>query len=111
MIELTVYEDGVISVSIVAADACEAERSLWHLAIRWLAPQPYRDKVGNILQTSNVMGGETELFLLPHTFGAAVGRKLVEQSVSGLPGFHVEGFTKMVTWLIDIEELTDAMCY
>jgi hypothetical protein len=94
LIVFTVYEDGVISVSIVADDAIKAERNLWHLAIRWLAPQAYRDEFGNAVQTSNVMGGETDAFLLPHTFGAAIGRKLVEQNVSGLPGFHAEGFAK-----------------
>ena len=98
-------------MSIVADDAGKAEKNLWYLAIRWLAPQAYHDKFGNTVKTSNIMGGETGSFLLPHTFGAAVGRKLVEQNVSGLPGFHTEGFAKMVAWLVDMEELTDAMCY
>ena len=111
MIELTVYEDGVISVSVVADDAGKAERNLWHLATRWLAPQPYRNKTGDTAQTTNVMGGETNLFILPHTFGAAIGKKLIEQNVSGLPGFHAEGFARMVAWLVDMEELSDAMCY
>lgn len=65
-------------MSIVADDAGKAERNLWHLAVRWLAPQAYLYKFGNTVQTSNVMGGETGVFLLPHTFGAAVGRTLVE---------------------------------
>ncbi|MCX7409407.1 MAG: hypothetical protein NTZ32_15120 [Planctomycetales bacterium] len=109
--EFTVYNDGVISVSLVAEDENKAERNLWHLAVRWLPPQPYRDKAGNVVQTTNVMRGETEAFRLPHTFGAAVGKKLIEQKVSGLSGFHDDGFAKMIAWLVDMEELTDAMCY
>lgn len=111
LVELTVYEDGVISVSIVAADPGKAERNLWHLAIRWLAPGAYRDRAGDTVQLTNIMGGETDLFLMPHTFGAAIGKNLVEQHVSGLPGFHAAGVARMVAWLIDMEELTSGMCY
>ena len=108
--EFTVYSDGVISVSLIAEDMNEAERNLWHLAVRWL-PAQGRDKAGNAVQTSNIMGGETVPFLLPHTFGTAVAKKLIEQKVSGLLGFHDDGFARMVAWLVDMEELTDAMCY
>ena len=45
------------------------------------------------------------------TFGAAIGRTLVAQKAAGLPGFRDEGFKVMVSWLIDLEELEDAMCY
>lgn len=109
--EFTVYSDGVISVSLIAEDVDRAEKHLWHLAVRWLPPMTCRDKAGNVMQTTNIMGGETEPFLLPHTFGTAVGMRLVEQKVSGLSGFHDEGFSRMVAWLVDDGELTDAMCY
>lgn len=109
--ELAVYTDGVIAVSLVAEDYNKSEKNLWHLAVRWLPPEAYRDKAGNVVQTTNVMGGATELFILPHTFGAAVGKKLVEQHVSGLSGFDDEGYAAMVAWLMDMEELSDAMCY
>lgn len=109
--EITVYDDGEISVSLVAEDADRAEKNLWHLSLRWLPPMGYRDQSGNIVQTTNIMGGETEPFILPHSFGVAVGKKLIEQKVAGLPGFHDEGFSRMVAWLIDDGALTDAMCY
>jgi len=81
------------------------------LAIRYLRPKEYRDKAGHLHPTTNVMGGETDWFLLPYTFGAAVGRILAEQKLAGLPGFRQNGFEKMITWLVDTGELTDAMCY
>lgn len=109
--EITVYSDGEICVSLLAEDMDRAEKNLWHLAVRWLPPLACRDKAGNVMQTTNIMGGETEPFILPHTFGAAVGKKLIEQKVAGLPGFHDDGFAKMVAWLVDDGELTDAMCY
>jgi hypothetical protein len=60
------------------------------------------------------MGGETEWFLLPHSFGVAVARTLIEQKVAdcGLAAsFNEQGFKRMVVWLVEMEELTDAMCY
>ena len=70
--EFTVYTDGVIAVSLVAEDNEHAEKNLVHLTIRWLPPLPYRDKAGNLVPTTNVMGGETEPFYLPHWFGTSV---------------------------------------
>jgi len=57
------------------------------------------------------MGGETEWFILPHSFGAAVGKHLIAQNVAGLYGFHEEGFLKMVSWLVEMEEIQDSMNY
>lgn len=111
MVEYAVYSDGVIAVALVAEDLEGAEKNLLHLAIRWLPPLPYRDKAGKPVPTTNVMGGETDWFWLPYTFGTAVGKKLVEQKVAGLDGFQVDGFARMVAWLVDMEELDDAMCY
>jgi hypothetical protein len=48
--------------------------------------------------------------VLPFTFAAAVGRTLVSQKAAGLPGFAENGFGAMVSWLVDLEELDDAMC-
>jgi hypothetical protein len=51
----------------------------------------------------------------PHySFGVAVGRTLIEQKVAdcGLEGYFDEpGFKRMVRWLVEMEELTDSMCY
>lgn len=111
MLAYPVYSDGVIAVALVAADLERAEKNLMHLAVRWLPPLPYRDKAGNTVLTTNVMGGETDWFYLPHTFGAAVGKKLVEQKAAGLESFQVDGFARMVSWLVEMKELDDAMCY
>lgn len=113
MIEPTyiIYEDDVISVGLWAESAEGDERDLLQLAIRWLPPQPWRKKDGTTIEITNVMGGETEWFLLPHTLGAAVGCKLVEQKTAGLPGFQETGFDRMVKWLVEMEHLEDAMCY
>jgi hypothetical protein len=111
LVEHAVYADGVIAVSLVAEDLERAQKNLVHLAIRWLPPLPYRDKAGNLVPTTNVMGGETDWFRLPHSFGVAVGKKLVEQRAAGLQGFQDDGFARMVAWLVEMEELDDAMCY
>jgi hypothetical protein len=79
--------------------------------MRWLLPKPHKGKDGQVVQTTNIMGGETDWFLLPHSFGAAVGRTLIEQKVGGLEFFHEDGFKRMVSWLVEMEELEDGMCY
>jgi hypothetical protein len=111
LIEFNAYNDGIIAVSLIADDGANAERNLLHLAVRWLKPMPYRGKDGMLVHTTNCMGGETDLFKLPHTFGAAVGCKLVEQKVAGVLGFDEQGFTKLTEWLVDMNELDDAMSY
>ena len=110
----TVYQDGTIAVGLFAENAAADKKNLLHLGLRWLRPEPYRRKDGRVQQTTNVTGGETHWFLLPHSFGAAVGRRLIEQRVAdhGLAQFFNEqGFRKMVSWLIEMGELSDAMCY
>ena len=57
------------------------------------------------------MGGETDWFILPNTLAAAVGRTMVQQKVAGLYGFQEPGFQVMVDWLVEFEELPDAMCF
>lgn len=110
----TVYQDGTIAVGLFAEDAAADEKHLLHVGVRWLRPEPYRARDGRIQETTNVMGGETQWFLLPHSFGAAVGRRLIEQRVAdcGLAEYFDEpGFKRMVSWLVDMEELSDSMCY
>jgi len=58
------------------------------------------------------MGEATDWFVLPFSFAAPIGRKLVEQKAAGLPGFDEDGFASMVRWLVDlVGEVDDAMCY
>lgn len=102
----TVYNDGVVSVGLVSSDEADVR-----VALRWLKPQTYTDKKGQGVETTNVMGGETEWFTLPRTFGAAIGRLLVEQKSTGLHGFDDEGFAGLVRLLVEDEELHDCMTY
>lgn len=109
-----VYRDGIIAVGLFAENASEDKRNILHVGLRWLPPETYRRQDGQAQQTTNVMGGETQWFLLPHSFGAAVGRKLIEQRVvdRGLAQFFTEpGFERMVSWLVEGDELSDGMCY
>lgn len=106
-----IYNDGVISVGLHVENTDADEKDLLQLAVKWLKPQPYKKKDGTIVKTTNLMGGETSWFLLPHTFGAVVGKKLVEQKIAGLCGFQREGFNRMVKWLVEMEHLDDVMCY
>lgn len=109
-----VYDDGHISVGLFAEDSEVDRKHSLHLGVRWLCPQPYRGKDGQLVITTNIMGGETGWFLLPCSFGYAIGRTLIEQKVAdqGLAkNFNEQGFKRMVSWLVEMEELTDAMCY
>lgn len=109
-----VYDDKIISVALFAENANAPEKNLLSLGIRWLPPEDVRRPDGKTLKTTNKMGGETDWFFLPHSFGAAVARTLIEQKVAdcGLAAFFNEqGFKRMVAWLVEMEEVTDAMCY
>ena len=113
-IKYPVYNDIVIAVALFAEDESADQKSLLNLAIRWLPPQPLKGKDGKTVETTNIMGGETDWFILPHSFGVAVGRRLIEQKVadSGLAeNFDENGFKRMVSWLVEMNELCDAMCY
>jgi hypothetical protein len=109
----TVYEDGEISVGLFAEDAKADQKHLLHLGVRWLRPKAYKGKDGKPVETTNIMGGETQWFLLPHSFGVAVGRTLIEQKVAnGLEGyFNEQAFRRMVSWAVEMGELSDGMCY
>lgn len=57
------------------------------------------------------MGGETDWFVLPHTFGATIGKKLFEQYNAGLEGFDKSEVEILKNWLIDLEIIDNVMCY
>lgn len=98
-----IYQDGVISVGLFTQDSAPDEKDLLNVGIRWLSPESYRRPDGQVQETTNVMGGETQWFLLPHSFGCAVCKRLVEQRVAdaGLNRYFDEpSFKRMVSWLI-----------
>ena len=107
----TVYQDTVISVALWAEDKEHAEKLLYRLALRYLKPQPVRYKDGATRQTTNVMGGETDWFILPASYSYSIAKTLIEQKVSGLEGFDEDGFSLMINWLIEMEEIRDCMSY
>jgi len=102
------YSDSVIEVRILTD---ENNKSIKHIALRYLAPCGYKDKNGADVMETNVMGGETNWFILPHTFGATVGKKLFEQYNAGLDGFDKNEVETLRDWLVDMEIIDDAMCY
>ena len=106
-----IYDDGVISIGLHVENTETDENDLFHIAIKWLTPEPYQQKDGTIVETTNIMGGETSWFVLPYSIGTAVGKKLAEQKIAGLPGFHESGFNRMVKWLVEMEYIDDSMCY
>lgn len=110
-VEYPIYEDTVIAVKLFAEDETFAERQLFYLALRYLPPQDNYRKDGSISKTINIMGGETDWFIVPHTFGVAIAKTLIEQKVTGLTAFSEDGFSRMISWLIEMEEINDAMCY
>ena len=110
-VEYLVYEDDVIAVKLSAIDTASEKVFLFHLAIRYLIPKNYQNKENKTIEVTNMMGGETDWFILPYSFGIAIGKTLIEQKVSGLTGFDEGGFQRMVNWLIEMEEISDAMSY
>jgi hypothetical protein len=102
------YKDSVIEVKILADDDNESLKSI---ALRYLKPGNYKGKDGLEVFVTNAMGGETDWFILPHTFGATIGKKLFEQYNAGLEGFDKSAVDILKNWLIDMEIIDDAMCY
>ena len=67
-INYPVYTDGVIAVSLSSENDEAAKKFLFHLSIRWLSPKPYKDKNDIEVHVTNIMGGETDWFILPGSF-------------------------------------------
>ena len=104
----TLYNDSVIEVKILTD---ENNTSIKHIALRYMKPCSYKDKNGAEVAVTNIMGGETDWFILPHTFGATIGKKLFEQYHAGLDGFDANGVEELKDWLLDMEVIDNAMCY
>ena len=102
------YKDSVIEVRLLAKKDNEA---LKYLALKYIEPVNYKDKNGKEIVVTNVMGGETDWFILPYTFGVVIGRMLFEQYSAGLLGFNKTGVEVLKEWLIEIEAINDAICY
>lgn len=108
MTKSIIYNDDVIEVCIIS----DSENSeLKNIAIRYLKPKNYKEKDGQEIPLTNAMEGETDWFILPFTFGAAIGKKLFEQKNAGLKGFNKKGYIELKKWLIEMEQIDDAMCY
>jgi hypothetical protein len=105
-----IYDDGVIAVAMIASDELAAANQLFHIGVRWLAPKSYR-KDGVEVATTNVMDGETDWFLLPHTLGVGVAKALIERKAAEAKDFDGVAFSRMMTWLVKSEEVFDGMCY
>lgn len=102
-----IFDDDVSAIAMMEID----NSALPVIAIRWLPPKPYEDKNGNLVAVANNMGGETDWFILPHTFATGVCKQLVELKVTGMYGFNEEGFSKMVDWLTDLGDLVSGVSY
>jgi len=102
------YKDSVIEVKILTD---HENKSLKSIALRYVKPENYKGKDGQEIFVTNAMGGETDWFVLPYTFGATIGKKLFEQFNAGLNGFDRREVENLKNWLIDMEIIDDAMCY
>jgi hypothetical protein len=103
-----IYNDSVIEVALIDDNE---NNSIKNIAMKYLKPKDLKKSDGSIVFVTNAMGGETDWFILPFTFGAAIGKKLFEQYYAGLIGFDSKGIVKLKEWLIDMEIIDDAMCY
>ena len=70
-----IYEDDVLAVGLVVSPYRGDD--ILCLAIRYLPPPPLRSKDGDLIETTNLMGGATDWFILPFSFAAPVGRTLL----------------------------------
>ncbi|PKP17312.1 MAG: hypothetical protein CVU05_15770 [Bacteroidetes bacterium HGW-Bacteroidetes-21] len=102
------YKDSVIEVKILTDQENESLKSI---ALRYVKPENYKGKDRQEICVTNAMGGETDWFVLPYTFGATIGKKLFEQFNAGLYGFDTREVENLKNWLIDMEIIDDAMCY
>lgn len=102
------YKDSVIEVKILVQ---QSDRSLKRIALKYVKPVNYNNKNGNEIIVTNLMAGETDWFILPYTFGVAVGRTLFEQYSAGLLGFNKVEIAILKEWLIEMEVISDAMSY
>ena len=107
---IDIYDDKEIKVSFfIEINENGVERK--HIAMKYLKPKDYIDKNGKNISTTNIMNGETEYFILPHSFGILIGRKLFEQYSLGLEGFNKDGIKSLIDWLLEYEIIEDCMCY
>ena len=102
------YKDSVIEVKILIE---KSNKSLKSIALRYVNSVNYRDENGNEIVVTNAMGGETDWFILPYTFGVTIGRTLFEQYNAGLLGFDKTEIEILKEWLIEMEVINDSMCY
>ena len=87
------------------------DKELKYLSMKYLKPSSYLQKDNTEVLVANNMGGETDWFILPHTFGITIGKKMFEQKNAGLEGFQEDGFNELKSWLIEYEIIDDSMCY
>lgn len=106
---IDIYEDDVIKV-VFYIDVIN-EKEYKNIAMKYLNPKNYIGKDGNNISITNIMNGETEYFILPHTFGIIIGKKLFEQYSLGLKGFNNIGIKNLINWLLDYKIIEDSMCY
>jgi hypothetical protein len=109
-VEHIVYDDTVVAVCLLRLPRDSAKTL--HMAIRWTPPGSVRHSDGSEKPLTNLMGGETDWFIIPFTYAAAIGRTMVQQKAAGMDeDFQDPGFQALVDWLVQAEELPDAMCY
>jgi len=108
MNDQNLYKDSVIEVNIRTDFDNESLKSI---ALKYRKPEIYKDKDGKKVMLTNAMGGETDWFVLPHTFGSAIGKQLFEQYNAGLEGFDEIGIDILKKWLVDMDIISNTMCY
>jgi len=102
------YKDSVIEVKILENKRNKALKSI---ALKYVKPVNYCDRNGNEIIETNAMGGETDWFILPSTFGTIIGKTLFEQHNAGLAGFDTTEIEFLKDWLIELGVINDSMCY
>ncbi|MCL3782713.1 hypothetical protein EMN47_20190 [Prolixibacteraceae bacterium JC049] len=108
MEKLQIYSDSVIEIALFPdTETVEIQR----IGFRYIKPQNYSDKYDKKVRVTNIIGEETDWFILPEIFSQVIGKKLFEQYNAGLTGFDTQTIEKLKNWLIKFEIIDDAMTY
>lgn len=109
MSQQIIYDDGVFALGLVRSP--HVDDPPLRLALRWLEPQPYIGRHGALIETTNLMGGATDWFILPVSFAYPIGRELIQMHAVSNAYFDPEGLSALVDWLVHDGELSGGVGY
>ena len=62
-------------------------------------------------EATTYFGKDSDWILLPNDFAVCAARRIIEKKAVGMEGIHEDGYRKMLSMLLDEEEIIPGMCY